>query len=394
MIAITSEQRIFHSWLERGYPYLVLCFLPIALLDLRVDPIIVKIRISDIYLVGLVCLFPFANSGAGSWFAKCLLPFVPFLFYVLLSALLRNNTGGLYEMIQWVIVLLWVPLFASVFSRVELSQLKYFMFAMVIAAFYVVAVHLYEGIYTRYKYMGDAKYTFGFMFLLVSLWAFRRFTWPNLVLFSICAIVLGLSLERKGILISLLTILTVVPLVSLRVSVFLQSLALMFIQVFCLVSGFIAYQWLVKGNIAVTHYLDEGRALWESNLHRGNLLSNGMEIFQSNPWFGVGAKKLDDHMQEYYLSEKLAHYTHNWYLDFFIEYGIVGVVCFFVPVIWIMLKIRPNHERAWLYIPLAAYCLSVPALMANGTTTMLIYFTAIASIFVLGIRSESREFLS
>jgi O-antigen ligase len=276
-----------------------------------------------------------------------------------------------------------------VFSKIELSQLKYFIFAMVIAAFYVVAVHLYEGIYTRYKFMGDAKYTFGFMFLLVSLWALRRFTWSNLVLFSICAIVLGLSLERKGILISFLTLLTVVPLVNLRVSVFLHSLALIFIQVFCLVSGFIAYQWLVKGNIAVTHYVDESRALWESNLHRGNLLGNGIEIFQSSPWFGVGAKQLDDHMQAYYLSEKLAHYTHNWYLDFFIEYGIIGVVCFFLPVIWIMLKIRPNHKYAWLCIPLAAYCLSVPALMANGTTTMLIYFTAIASIFVLGARSES-----
>ncbi|MBX2857969.1 MAG: O-antigen ligase family protein [Cellvibrionaceae bacterium] len=385
MMVLSTERRNFSNWLVLGYPYLVLCFLPIALLDLRINPIIVKIRISDLYLATLICLFPLLNPRATSWAIKCFLPFLPFLAYLLFSAIFTDNTTGIYEFIQWVIVLFWIPLFASVFSTLNSSQLRYFVLSMALAAFYVVAIHAYEGIYIRYKFMGDAKYIFGITFLVVSLWMFQRFSWRALIVFIASATFLVLSLERKGILASVLTIVTIVPLLRLQVSGFFQSLTLIAIQVLCLISGFVVYLVSIKGEVSVTHYLDEARASWESNLHRSNLLANGIEIFQSNLWFGVGAKKLDDHMQTFYLADGLAHYTHNWYLDFFIEYGIVGVVLFFMPVLVLILKIQPKHQRAWLFVPLAVYCLFVPTMMANGTTTMLIYLTAIASICVLGL---------
>ena len=199
----------------------------------------------------------------------------------------------------------------------------------------------------------------------------------------VIAIILSvLSKERTGAVVSVASLLLIFPLLMLGVGNLLVSSVLFGAKLVVLCSGFIVFS-LLTDNLSIRYYLDEESARWESDLHRSNLINNGVEIYLNNPIFGVGARELNVHMRDYYIDDRLALYTHNFYLDFWVEYGLVGVLLFFVPVFMSIFSVNVRHSSAKLLLPLVFYCFAAPTFMANGTTTMLIYLTGLAILIAL-----------
>lgn len=360
------------------FSYLAIAFMPLALLDIRLPLPGMEVRLSDFYLLTMFAVFLLRFSDALTWTIRTTYLFVPFLLYILIYSLVMGNTGGVVEFIQWSYVLLWVPVLSYVLRDADEAMIRLLMFSLMAVAVYVALSHIANGDLVRYKSMGDAKYTFGLFGLLSTLCLLRykrlRY-WPP---FLLSLVLMGLSLERNGMVIYLATMLFIVPLMALRAQSFYTATAIMIAKVVVFTSGFIAYFLLFGESMSVTHFLDEEQALWESNLHRANLIANGVEIYFDHPWFGVGGKMLRQYMDQFYINSELALYTHNWYLDFFVEYGLIGVVLFLLAVVPAIFNLSVKHKLAWAILPLTFYCFMVPVFMANGTTTMLIYLTGVA----------------
>lgn len=373
------------------FPYLVIVFMPLALLDIRLPLPGIEVRLSDFYLLLMFAAFLLKFKDALSWTFQTLYTFVPFLAYVLLYSALAGNRGGMLEFVQWGFVLLWVPILSYVLRDADEKLIRVLVLSLLAVALYIALAHAAIGKLTGYKLMGDAKYTFGLLALLSALCLLRFKGLMYWGVFIIALVLMALSLERKGVVIFLATMSFVVPLLALKVrSAYIASL-LLATKLLVFASGFIIYFFFVRDAIEVTHFLDEDTALWQSNLHRSNLIANGVEIYLDSPWLGVGAKMLRESMSQFYLDTSLALYTHNWYLDFFIEYGLVGVALFLLAIVPAVLNVSVRHGLAWVLLPLAFYCFSVPIFMANGTTTMLIYLTAVASCRAAGWRGDTRE---
>lgn len=360
------------------FSYLVIAFMPLALLDIRLPLPGMQVRLSDFYLLAMFGVFLLRFNDAISWTMRTTYLFVPFLLYLLIYSLVMGNKGGVIEFIQWSYVLLWVPVLSYVLRDADEAMIRVLMFSLMAVAVYVAISHILNGELVRYKSMGDAKYTFGLFGLLSTLCLMRYKRWLYWVPFLLSLLLMGLSLERNGMVIYLATMLTIVPLMALKAQSLYTASAIMLAKIVVFSSGFIAYFLLFNDSMSVTHFLDEEQALWESNLHRANLIANGVEIYLDHPWFGVGGKLLREHMDQFYINSELALYTHNWYLDFFVEYGLLGVALFLLAVVPAIFNLSVNHKLSWAILPLTLYCFMVPVFMANGTTTMLIYLTGVA----------------
>lgn len=373
------------------FPYLVIIFMPLALLDIRLPLPGIEVRLSDFYLLLMFAAFLLKFKDALSWTLKTFGLFIPFLSYVLVYSAVSGNQGGILEFVQWGLVLLWVPILSYVMKDADEKLVRVLLLSLLAVALYIALAHAINGRPMGYKLMGDAKYTFGLLALLSALCLLRFKGWMYWGVFILALMLMALSLERKGVVIFLATMCFVVPLLALKVRSAYIAFMLLATKLLVFASGFIIYFFFVRDTISITHFLDEDVALWESNLHRSNLIANGVEIYLENPWLGVGAKMLRESMHQFYLDNSLALYTHNWYLDFFIEYGLVGVALFLLAILPVVLSVSVRHKLAWVLLPLAFYCFSVPIFMANGTTTMLIYLTAVACCRASGWREASPE---
>lgn len=371
------------------FPYLVIAFIPFALLDIRLPVPGMQVRVSDFYLLLLFAAFVLKFKDAVPWVLRTTCMFLPFLVYLIISTAVSGNRGGIVDFVQWGFVLLWVPVLSYVLRDADEALIRVLLLSLMAVAVYVAIAHVVNGDLVRYKSLGDAKYTFGLFSLLTALWLLRFKQLRYWFVLLLALLLMGLSLERNGAVIFFATMLFIVPLMALKANSFYISSALLGAKVLVFGSGFIAYFFLFRDSVSVTHFLNEDLALWESNLHRANLISNGVEIFLEHPWFGVGGKMLDEVMREYYIDTSLALYTHNWYLDFFVEYGAVGVLLFLMAIVPAILGVSTHHRLAWVLIPLAFYCFAVPVFMANGTTTKLIYLTAVACCQASGWRATS-----
>lgn len=369
-------------FLANLFPYLALLLLPFALLDIRLPVPGLQVRISDFYLLGLTGCFLIAYRDALPWLVKCIGPFVPFIAYIILHSIITGKPGNAVESVQWILVLLWVPLFSYAMKNGDDRILKALLLSLAFVAVYVAVSHIMMGQMTRYKYMGDAKYAFG-LFALLAFLSLARYGGILRLLLLVIAIILSvLSKERTGAVVSVASLLLIFPLLMLGVGNLLVSSVLFGAKLVVLCSGFIVFS-LLTDNLSIRYYLDEESARWESDLHRSNLINNGVEIYLNNPIFGVGARELNVHMRDYYIDDRLALYTHNFYLDFWVEYGLVGVLLFFVPVFMSIFSVNVRHSSAKLLLPLVFYCFAAPTFMANGTTTMLIYLTGLAILIAL-----------
>ncbi len=371
--------------LDDYFPYMVTSLFPLALLDMRLPGLPVVVRVSDFYLLILFPIFLLFIKGSMNWTLKTIGPFVPFLAYLCAYTVFTGDTNSVVEAIQWMMVLLWVPLFSFALNSGDKNLIKFILYCLFLVTTYVAIWHYANGLTYSFKHMGDAKYAFG-LFALLSCLSLFRFNFIIGVIFVVSAIVmLILSNERTGTLASVVALVLFRPLIGL-IRGYQVNLILMFVQLVFLCSGFIAFYLGISGDFIVTHYVDEELARWESDLHRSNLIANGVDIFLNHPIFGVGARNLEFAMEDYYVNSILALYTHNFYLDFFIEYGIVGVLLFFLPVFYKIVSMTTFHPLSWAVLPLAFYCMTVPVFMANGTTTMLIYFSAVACLAATNYR--------
>lgn len=361
------------------FPYLVTSLFPLALLDIRLPGLPVQVRLSDFYLLILFPIFLLYFKGALDWTIKTAGPFVPFLLYMCVYSVFTGDMGGVVEAVQWALVLLWVPLFSYALSSGDKNLIRFILYCLFLVTTYVALWHLANGLTYSFKHLGDAKYSFG-LFALLACLSLLRFNFTIGAIFVLSSIImLIMSNERTGTLASVVALLLFRPLIGL-IRGYQVNMVLILAQLVFLCSGFIAFYLGISGDFIVTHYVDEELAQWESDLHRANLIANGVDIFLNHPLFGVGARNLEIFMEDYYLNPKLALYTHNYYLDFFIEYGIVGVVLFFLPVIHKIASMTTFHPLSWALLPLAFYCMTVPVFMANGTTTMLIYLSSVACL--------------
>lgn len=381
-MATTVQHFIGHSHGKTAwFPYLVIAFLPLALLDLRLPLPRIEIRLSDFYLLSMVAYFVLCRRDALPWIVKTLYPFVPFLLYVLIYSALNRNVDGVLEFVQWCFVLCWLPILSYVLRDADDSTLNSLLYGLLFVTVFIAIMHILSGRLMGYKLMGDARYAFGLFSLVAALslarYKSQRYWWIMLVALTLMV----LSLERKGIVIFFATILVLTPFWALKANNTKISVFLVSVQILAFLSGFIVFYLLIQNDASVIYFLDEERALWESDLHRENLIANGVQIFLDHPWFGVGAKALRQHMSGYYLNTSLALYTHNFYLDFFVEYGLLGTLLFMGATITCILQLTTGHPRTWLFIAIAFYCFAVPIFMANGTTTMLIYITALSCCF-------------
>lgn len=344
------------------------------------------VRLSDLYLIALVVLLALSGWEAQRWMVRCVWLFIPFIAYVAISALIAGNIPGLLETPQWILTLLWIPVCAYVFRDADIALIKVLWACIFTVAVYVAVQHVADGITYGFKHMAGAKYSFGLAVLLGCL-LFGRVSlllWlPGIV---ICIALLILSDERKGMLLNVVTLCGLVPLllfIRSRIGIagiFTGTLLLLFF------SGPILFYGFIHGDVAVTSFVDEEMAVWSSDLHRQNLIANGVDIFQQNPILGVGAKKLISYMGEYYIDSRLGLSTHNFYLDFLIEYGLVGVCLFLSPILFLLANVRRDHPLSFVFLPLGFYCLCVPMFMESGTTTMITFFTGLACLIACGWR--------
>lgn len=375
----------------RQYAYFVVFFLPLALLDVRLPLPGVNARISDLYLISLVGTLALSSWEAQRWMVRCVWLFLPFIGYVIVSALVARNISGLLGAFQWVLTLLWIPVCAYIFRQADINLIKLLWACIFIVAVYVAVQHLAQGITYGFKHMAGAKYSFGFAVLLGCLLCRNVSPLIWLPCMVLCIVMLIFSDERKGMLLNVVTICGFVPMLllirgrSAAAGIFSVTLLLLFF------SGPILYYGFIRGDLAVTSFIDEEMAAWSSDLHRQSLIANGIDIFLKNPFFGIGAKKLMSSMGGYYLDPRLGLSTHNFYLDFLIEYGMIGIGLFLVPIILIFMNLRRDHPLSFIFLPLGFYCLCVPMFMETGTTTIITFFTGIACLIACGWTPAARE---
>ncbi|WOX04841.1 O-antigen ligase family protein [Microbulbifer pacificus] len=365
-----------------------LLLIPLALLDIRFSVSGMIVRVSDLYLLGIFAVFWLFERSFWSYAVYKLSAFLPFFLYVSAVLLLGDSFNGFKQVIQWGLVLMWPVCLSYCLRPSDENFLKVFRFFLLVCATIVVFMHWRQGYFVGYKHLGDMKYAFG-LFFVVSAIGVKCFhgmkSWSYL---AVATILLIASLERKGIVVGSLA---VVLFWCLTRSVAVRRafpLVASLCMIGCIFSAVFVYEIAVENVAIYTYGLDESEAAWHSNLHRMNLLGNGVEIFYAHPWFGVGADQLKYKMVNFYFNTGLALYTHNWYLDFLVEYGLLGVLLFFGVPLLLLRKIKLIDSFDCVCAVLATYCFVVPVFMANGTTSMLIWLTSLGLFLCLALKSR------
>jgi hypothetical protein len=370
------------------YSAIVILMVPMFLLDVRLSFGGIILRFSDIYLIFLFVINVLIYQRIWAlFFIQKYLYFVPFFIFSLLVLISVDTLGGVVEIIQWMLLCIWPVVLSFLLLRSEGILFKLRSFLM-ISAVYVCLWHVLNGYFVSYKFYGDAKYVFGFFFFISVVLYFNNDSKGGMWLVLLSLILMFLSMERKGILISFLSIVVFFLLKNSALIRYYFPKVLILTLCFCIASGVLLYELYIEGLWHLTVAFDEEEGRWISNLHRMNLIANGVEIFYDNSFFGVGAKNLNGYMEAFYINQELAFYTHNWYLDFLVEYGVFGSLLLFSVPFRLMLKISVVTTQDCIYASFSFYCLVVPVFMANGTTSMLLWLTAIGLLMHLSQKTQ------
>lgn len=361
--------RLNYAFLIRVYVLIfsACMFLPITVMDMKVGDLGVVFSVCIAFVLLIVGKLPYKLLSNLKYFA-------PFLLYILFHGLFFNvpllNIAS--EFIQWISVITFISLILisnEGRSRKFLRQLAVLLF---LGSLVVVALHVMDGRYLGYKQFSQAKYLFGLSSLL---WYYlarvdrKALTW---CVFLVAAAVSIMSLERKGVVgLGVVILFDFGWALMGRLGLLrYKGVYALLIAAMALLAAAYVYQ---ETDSAWSDYENENEALWISEIHRRMLLSNGVDIFLANP-HGVGAKMLPTYMQSFFIEDELVVYTHNFYLDSLVEYGIAGAFILLVTYLKLISKSKiymPNFK-----LMLAAYASVVMFFVAVNTAVLFIWLLA------------------
>ena len=312
-----------------------------------------------------------------------------FLMYCFFNALIQSGLfKALVATLQWVMILFsLVIVYSNAVTNPEKFK-KIFIITLLIICFFTVLYHVLNGHYTRYKNLGDARYSFALAGVVLLSCCFyyseRKFLKYLVVLYP----VIILSMERKGILVfHIVFVFYMLYILKPLYRYFLTAAIAFFVLIFIL---FFDLSFLT--NISVFEYselemlyLDEEQAFWVSNLHRQSLLENGWDIFSNNYVFGVGPKMLQSYMMNYYIHPSLGLYTHNVFLDTLVEQGAIGLFLLLLPYFIFYKNIirRAESKEKMIFFGLCMYSFFMLFFMSGGAPSMLLFYFPIFMGFVI-----------
>lgn len=298
-----------------------------------------------------------------------------FIAYIVIASVLVRSSFVLsfIEALQW--FSLYSLLFLIGFSKAYSDQkfISRLIAVLFVIAIFVVIYHVSIGWYFGYKKLGNSKYVFGFLSLILFLYRDQNRNYKYLL--CIAVVLMVCSLERKSILaFSLVVSLYFVSLIAGR---YLKGIAMA-----AFLSGFVGLcfyiAWYGTDTVIAGMELssfdifasDESEAMWVSNVHRRLLISFGLEIFTEHMFFGVGAKSLPFYMSSYFSLDELAIYTHNFLLDTAVEYGALGVAILFGSYLVTMARLYGEGNKSF-YV--ALYALITILFAAVNSVVMIIF---------------------
>ncbi len=364
---------------EQGSSWLALIIIlsaaviPLYLSMFRMTIGSVNFRLADIFAIAIITLsFLIIPTSRRQLFNIRIVILYCLSAYMLFQSIINSNTfAGIKEIIQLLFVGLFIVMNNWIISINRDRYFQYFIKILILSASVTVIYHLFTGDLYRYKNAGDGKYVFGLLSVVLFLaWVHSKKT-IYAYYFALSIPILLLSLERKGLfglILVLLAFLAVITLNYLRFKVaHLVIVVLLFLFTLILfnasnIEGFFLDK--VYFDLSV----DEVDALYISNVHRESLIINGMQIFMSNIYFGVGADNIYREMAAFYIDERLANGTHNFYLDSLIKLGAFGFL-FFVALAAIAIN-TAKTRAAYLFL---LYLFFVCFFMSDGQSVLLLF---------------------
>ncbi|QQM65468.1 O-antigen ligase family protein [Pseudoalteromonas sp. LC2018020214] len=360
--------------------FIVVCsILPLYLSMFRYGIFGALVRLSDLLLLSLVAIKLLTTPKVFYNFAQVkIIPVWLYIGYILTNGVYNDNlSASIKECIQ----LLWIMTYFIIASSYAKKNSRLFLeltiIFLIISATYTMLYHFSEGHLTRYKSANDGKYAFGLLSLLLLLKSSMFSDRQAFKVFLISLVPLFMSMERKGIfgVILIFILLGVIKLIKVKPS--LGEMKLLLFSGF-LITGGMLYLFdistYIDYKIYQSNFLDEGIALYTSNVHRENLLVNAYQIISEHPLLGVGSDQITYYMFDYYWDERLINGAHNFYLDMLVQYGAIGLLLLLSWSFYIMYSCYKSgryYKELFLFY---AYCIFVVTFMAVGQAVMLVFF--------------------
>lgn len=345
----------------------------------------VMIRLADLISLSLLVIVSLVNpvSLLSHLLRFGLIPLSLLLLYILFQgAALGVLASALKESAQIAIIFASCASAALYCKEYPQTFRRFFVWGLALSALSTVIYHLQVGQYTGYKLAGDGRYIFGnfSVMLLLLVFSQRRARLGHLLVLAVSAVPLALSLERRGILGVLVVLALLMGAALCRATRFRPSVVIATVALAAAAMG-AAYTATtpldLQREIHRAAPVDEEEALYVSNAHRKSLLANGLLIAQERWAFGYGADQIKTQMAGYYFDARLANGTHNFYLDTFIKYGLVGSLLFFFVVAYIIGSIH----RRWTYstegFVLIGYTLLTIGFMSDGAAVLIMLFSSL-----------------
>ncbi|MBG9991702.1 O-antigen ligase family protein [Pseudoalteromonas distincta] len=360
--------------------FIIVCSIfPLYLSMFRYGVFGALVRLSDLLLLTLVAIKLLTTPKVFYNFAQVkIIPVWLYIGYILTNGVYNDNlSSSIKECIQ----LLWIMTYFIIASSYAKKNSRLFLeltiVFLIISATYTMLYHFSEGHLTRYKSANDGKYAFGLLSLLLLLKSSMFSDRQAFKVFLISLIPLFMSMERKGIfgVILIFILLGVIKLIKVKPS--LGEMKLLLLSGF-LIAGSMLYLFDISAyidyKIYQSNFLDEGIALYTSNVHRENLLVNAYQIISEHPLLGVGSDQITYYMFDYYWDERLINGAHNFYLDMLVQYGTIGLLFLLTWSFYNMYSCYKSglyHKELFLFY---AYCIFVVTFMAVGQAVMLVFF--------------------
>ncbi|WP_432472279.1 O-antigen ligase family protein [Amphritea sp. HPY] len=337
----------------------------------------VQIFLADIFALASVPVFLYlmllGKFESGLFRRNVILLF--FIAYIIIaSILLRSNfVLSFIEALQW--FSLYSLLFLIGFSKAysDSGFIHKLVVVLFLIAIFVAAYHVSTGWYISYKKLGNSKYVFGFLCLILFIYRDVNKSYKYLLILAV--VLLFLSQERKSIL--AFSLVVSVYYLSVIAGQYVKGILLVLtLTVASAVAFYISwygYEAVIAGMELSEFDLfayDESEARWVSNIHRKLLISNGLDILNEHLVLGVGAKMLPYYMADYFSYDQLAIYTHNFMLDTAIEYGVVGVAILFGLYLVVMGQL---YSQGFKTFYLALYALITILFAAVNSVVMIMF---------------------
>ncbi|MBM7622980.1 O-antigen ligase family protein [Sporohalobacter salinus] len=294
-------------------------------------------------------------------FILILIVYVLFTMYIFIDNLfLTSLTLAFKSLLQGIEFLFLLIFITSICSE---SYSKHF-FKNLSSIFYLLAVstafwHIKNGYFIRYKRLADLKGTFAFSCILIfpNLLLIKRQNVFRILVFLSSFIFMLLSIERKGwigFLISVLAMLWVfnkfVPLLKKIKKMKINKTWLYIIictMIICsLIVLTLSFLPEIKGRIysileAILLLFDRKVSVKRVSQKetRVFIIKYGLKLVSINPFFGVGEGNFESSLKKI-LDSRFVHSTHNYYLKYLIENGILGFG-FYIGlyiILWLKLK--------------------------------------------------------